>query len=415
MPSIRPANCMRLLHKTTMEDTILILDDDATFNNLLTTVFSKAKKKYNITSIHKGEEALKIINQKKIDLVITDLRMPEITGLDFTKIIRSTSKIIPVIMVSAYLDAESIRKLANMGVNAIFLKPINLFALLQRTEELLLLSKERKASSLAKEKDSTGTENKGLETSMLDTFPCLSDVTKRLATNLEDQRDFNNVLLLIGPPGSPFTPLINDFNNLSKNKENVSFQLAKKDLNKESVDKVINEAIESGFKRITVSFPLIEVLNDEEKQFVTTLLKSKPKELPEGRSIRFILCMHSPVDLLLEKGIINDVLYIIIGNNEINIPTLKECEDDIPLLAEKLVLEYTNENKLTEIPKLSSTTLNYLLTYSWPGNYDEFKAYLVKTFKKSINKISLAKHLEEYLLSITEDYTTALKLLNTQN
>lgn len=114
---------------------ILILDDDADFNSLLTDIFSQAG--YDITPEQDPQKALSLIREFQFDLVVTDQRMPGISGKDFLRELKKVQPKTPIIMVSGFLDNETIRELIRDGVGGVFLKPLNVFSLLKRTAKLL--------------------------------------------------------------------------------------------------------------------------------------------------------------------------------------------------------------------------------------------------------------------------------------
>ena len=119
----------------TMGHRILILDDDVDFNSLLTDIFSQAG--YDVTPELDPQKALALIREFQFDLVVTDQRMPGISGKDFLRELKKVQPRTPIIMVSGFLDNETIRELIREGVGGVFLKPLNVFSLLKRTAKLL--------------------------------------------------------------------------------------------------------------------------------------------------------------------------------------------------------------------------------------------------------------------------------------
>ncbi|MFO8026485.1 MAG: response regulator, partial [Opitutales bacterium] len=118
-----------------MPYSVLILDDDADFNSLLTDIFEQAD--YVVTSLTDPVEAVDAFHEKAYDLVVTDHRMPEMSGGEFMRKVKQIRPEVPVIMVSGYLENDMIRDLISEGVGGVFLKPLNIFSLLERTKELI--------------------------------------------------------------------------------------------------------------------------------------------------------------------------------------------------------------------------------------------------------------------------------------
>ncbi len=90
-----------------MSNSVLILDDDADFNSLLTDIFEQAD--YVVSSLTNPLEAIEVFKETHYDLVVTDHKMPEMTGAEFMKTIKEIRPEVPVIMVSGYLENDTIR------------------------------------------------------------------------------------------------------------------------------------------------------------------------------------------------------------------------------------------------------------------------------------------------------------------
>ena len=102
--------------------TILIVDDSQDMRNFLTTIMSRD---YNVESAADGEEAKQIIRTKPIDLVITDLMMPNVDGLELTQFIKTNPDLdyIPVIILTAKTAIESRLKALQIGADDYVTKP----------------------------------------------------------------------------------------------------------------------------------------------------------------------------------------------------------------------------------------------------------------------------------------------------
>jgi len=97
-----------------MPYSVLILDDDADFMCLLTDVFEQAG--YIVTSLTDPIKAVDAFRETDYDLVVTDHKMPKMAGAEFLKVIKKIKSEVPVIMVSGYLENDTIRELISGGV-----------------------------------------------------------------------------------------------------------------------------------------------------------------------------------------------------------------------------------------------------------------------------------------------------------
>ena len=121
-----------------MASKILIVDDDDDFRGLLSDVFSQAG--YQVTAVDNPHTAIEKFGKEPFDAVVTDHNMPEMTGEDLIKEIRSNEPNIPIILVSGYLNQDLIQNLKNVNTE-IFHKPLNVISLLRKTEEKLSVTK----------------------------------------------------------------------------------------------------------------------------------------------------------------------------------------------------------------------------------------------------------------------------------
>ena len=103
---------------------ILVVDDEQNSREGLTKIL--IKEGYEVVSAEDGEVALNEMEKQDFDLVITDLRMPEVTGIDVLEKIREKNPDIGVIIVTAYGEINSYLEAMNLGAFEYLNKPIKL-------------------------------------------------------------------------------------------------------------------------------------------------------------------------------------------------------------------------------------------------------------------------------------------------
>lgn len=106
--------------------TVLVVDDFATMRRIISNVLKQLGFE-NILEAEDGTKALQVLETEKVDFVITDWNMPQMSGLDLLKAIRASEdkKDIPVLMVTAEAMQENIMKAAQAGVNNYIIKPFD--------------------------------------------------------------------------------------------------------------------------------------------------------------------------------------------------------------------------------------------------------------------------------------------------
>lgn len=108
---------------------VLIADDDSDIRVvLIRSLETLSKHAYEIEAVNNGAQAIERILQGDIDILITDLRMPEMSGAECIKRVREFSQM-PIIVVSAYSDAKTMATAYEAGATRFFTKPPDFYRL----------------------------------------------------------------------------------------------------------------------------------------------------------------------------------------------------------------------------------------------------------------------------------------------
>ena len=119
------------------ERTLLVVDDNAANRELLSRRFER--KGFRVITAEDGQRALDILATSKVDLVLLDVMMPGLTGLDVLRKVRETQtpSVLPVIMVTAKTESEDIVEALELGANDYVTKPIDFPVVLARVKAQL--------------------------------------------------------------------------------------------------------------------------------------------------------------------------------------------------------------------------------------------------------------------------------------
>jgi len=118
---------------------ILVVEDNEVLNEMISTRLKL--ESYNVYSAFDGEEALNTLEHKYIDLIISDIMMPNIDGYELTKSLRDINATVPILMISAKNQIEDMEKGFNAGTDDYMIKPINMQEMVFRVKALLRRSK----------------------------------------------------------------------------------------------------------------------------------------------------------------------------------------------------------------------------------------------------------------------------------
>jgi two-component system response regulator (stage 0 sporulation protein F) len=101
---------------------ILLVDDDQEFRKAMKKMFERSG--YDVTLAADGREALDVLSKSAFDLIISDLRMPNLNGMQLMEELKKKNVKIPVIFITAYGEVESYMDLMNLGAFEYINKPV---------------------------------------------------------------------------------------------------------------------------------------------------------------------------------------------------------------------------------------------------------------------------------------------------
>lgn len=127
-----------------MEDKIkiLLVDDEADFRELMVSWLES--KGYSVMTAGDGNTAVRLVKEETPDLMLLDLRMPDIYGAEALKKIRQLDKNLPVIVISAYVNDPRANEVLSYGVSGVFYKGKNFEDVLPQLESALRSHKRLK-------------------------------------------------------------------------------------------------------------------------------------------------------------------------------------------------------------------------------------------------------------------------------
>ena len=104
------------------QQSILLVDEDMEFRKAMKKMFEKSG--YTVTVVADGREALETLSRETFDLIISDLRMPNLNGLELMEEIKRKQMDTPVIFITAYGEVSSYMDLMNLGAFEYINKPV---------------------------------------------------------------------------------------------------------------------------------------------------------------------------------------------------------------------------------------------------------------------------------------------------
>ena len=345
-----------------MAKKILIVDDDPDFCSLLAEVFKK--QPYTTVTKESSTEALELLKKGGIDLVITDERMPEMSGSELLKEGKRINEETPFIIISAYLDSEAVRDFINRGVGGVFIKPLNIFGLLKCAQDILSETPEEK-----EEPNYCSLDERPLQFEFK-SMPCYAPKSRDFATKLNERKNFKSSLILIGEAGLPLKEIAKDLEALTGDEKDFFEILTPQTLSEEKLKNTTNNAAQKGYTTVTLFIIHTGRLTKEQQVLLYNLSRQTEEFSSISIATRFVFCLEQPIEDLYEDGALTDKLYLMMSSSEIRIPSLSECPEDVIPLAEGY-LRTVNENRSGNFINFRKEALELLSRHRWTRNHAE--------------------------------------------
>lgn len=369
-----------------MTQQIHIVEDDVAFGKMLISFLER--KGFQVSVSLTGESARKVIAENKFDLLITDLQLPDDSGLELLEFSQKVSPKTKVILMTGYAEVDTAVKAIKKGALDYISKPF-------RPEELLMIIEEDSMKSK--------TKNKG-EISIEDDFkPKLKAESKPnfVVGISESSKKFNEYLKLVGP--TDMCVLIQGESGTGKEvaAKAIHNYSSRKDKSFVAVDcGAIPKEIAASefFGHVKGSFT--GAINDKKGHFEAadggTLFLDEVGNLSYENQIQLLRALQErrikPVgsnteievdvrilsatneDLLkaVSEGKFREDLYHRLNEFSIHIPSLHERKEDLFLFIEYFLNE-ANSSLGKEVLGLSKEVEEAFKTYAWPGNLRELK------------------------------------------
>jgi len=360
---------------------ILVVDDDLAHSTTLKTLLSTWG--YDVICVEDGEDAVDFVKKTPFDLILMDIKMIKMSGIEALKRIKGYNPAIPIIMMTAYSSVESAVEALKAGAYDYLIKPLDFDALrlnIQRALEHLELKKENKRlkQSLGENFDFNNIIGK-------------SEPIKKLLENVAMVAPSDANVLITGESGTG-KELIARAIHLNSNRKHGPFitvncaALTETLLESElfghekgaftGADKrregrfvgANNGTIfldEIGEMPISMQPKLLRVIQEKEVQ---PLGSDKTVKV----DVRIIAATNRDLEDEVINGNFRDDLFYRLNVVNLHMPSLRDRRDDIPILANYFLRLYAEKNK-KQIKGIGPRAMDLLLKHNWPGNVRELE------------------------------------------
>jgi len=387
---------------------IIVVDDEPKQRSILNTILTK--EGYNVYEASNGKEALNIIKQRNPEIVLTDLKMPDMDGIQLLKGIKDL-KITPepmVLLMTAYGSIASAVEAIKNGAFDYLTKPLD-------KETLLIKLKQ------AIEKQQLLQENIKLKNTLYQKFKIdgiigVSEKIKSVIEKVKKVAPTTATVLILGESGTG-KELIAKAIHYNSPRRDRPFTA----INCASIPESLLESELFGYEpgaftgANTRKRGLFEVTNtgtiflDEIGDMPLYLQAKLLRVLQNGEirrlggkdiikvDIRVIAATNRDLEKLIENGFFREDLYYRLKVVTLKLPPLRERKEDIPILSNYFLKKY-NEEFGKRIKGLDKKVLEAFIKYHWPGNIRQLESVIEKAVILSEEEIIKYEDVEEELI-----------------
>ena len=359
-----------------MKLSVLVVDDDTLVNEFLTETLTRAG--YVCTSVYSGEEALMELKKQTFDIVLTDLKMKEIDGIQLLGHVKRIAPETVVLMMTAYGTVETAVKAIKMGAFDFLLKPVGPDTLehnLSKVAETIRLRRE----------------NELLRRDLADRFQEIVGKTKdmkELFELIQSIADARSTVMVTGSSGTGKEMVARAIHYSSNRKDKPFVKLNCAALPENLVEAELfgyeKGAFTDARKTHRGRFELADggtlLLDEMPLNLQSKLLRViQEREFERVGStstisvdVRLIATSNRNLKEYIAAGRFREDLFYRLNVIPIHLPALEERLDDIPLLVNHFIDKYNKQNNRT-VKGVEAAVLKRFIGYHWPGNVRELE------------------------------------------
>ena len=364
---------------------VLLIEDDKAQRSALEEYLSSLSDDISVIAVASIGDARKMLESEAFSLVISDLFLPDDTGLNLLKEMRQTDDV-PFLLLTAQPTIETAVEAIKSGANDFLTKPVDLTLLRKKVESLL-------------ETVSLKEENRRLRARLADTFSTSSVIgnappLKSVLERVNQVAPTDVTVLLEGESGTGKEKIANLIHENSRRKDRsfvkVNCGALTKSILESELFGVVKGAFTGADRDRTGLFEaaqggtifLDEIGEMDLESQVRLLRVIEEREVMRVGStqavpidVRIIAATNRDLLDQVDTGEFREDLYYRLAVIRLELPPLRKRKEDIPLLFNYFVTEF-NEKYMKSVTGLSPELLEFFQQYDWPGNIRQFRNVL---------------------------------------
>ena len=364
-----------------MKFNILIIDDEKNIREGLGAALEMDG--YTVFLAADGKQGLEILERGDTDLVITDLKMPEVSGEEILAKVTGETPGIPVIVLTGHGTIDSAVDAMRKGAYDFLTKPVNL----DRLSLLVKRALERREISLQNSVYRKEIEGKTTFENMIGKsheIQKVFDLVKKVAPSKAS-------VLITGESGVGKEMIANALHNLSPRKDKPFIKVHCAALSDSLLESELFGHEKGAFTGAiamkrgrfelahegTIFLDEIGEISQNVQVKLLRVIQERKFERVGGEEtldvdVRIIAATNRNLEEEIKKGNFREDLYYRLNVVNINVPPLRERKDDIPIMVNNFIRKFSKENN-KNITTVDTKAKNALYSYDWPGNIRELR------------------------------------------
>jgi len=359
---------------------LLIVDDE---KNILEAFKLLLEDKYKVLTSDSGKEALKLIDEVEVDIVLLDIMMPDMDGLAVLEKIKEKDPSIEVVMVTATKTVETAVKAMKLGAYDYLVKPVD--------KDDILIALQRIVKKRSLEKENLILKNEISSIYNISNMIGVSDGMQEIFKVIEKVSVSDSTVLLCGESGVGKELVARNIhsNSLRKDKSFVAVNCAA--IPNELVESELFGHEKGAFTSANTTYiGKFEFANEgtiflDEASSLSLNVQAKLLRVLQEREftrvggnkiikvdVRIISSSNYNLLKAVQEKTFREDLYYRLNVVPVNIPPLRERKDDIIPLVRHFLMEF-NSRLHKKIKNISEDALKVITSYNWPGNIRELK------------------------------------------
>jgi two-component system response regulator AtoC len=364
-----------------MANKALVIDDDVSTLELMR--FQLQAEGFQVSTAENGKKGLDFIKENKFDIILTDLNLPDVSGIEMVKLSKEILPETEIIMVTGYGSTEKAIEATKAGAFYYVEKPVEFEELLVLIEKAI--ERKQQAAEIRELRGKLTSKNSyegiiGASKSMQDIYEMIESVA---------ESDAN--ILILGESGTGKEVIANAIHFKSHRSKKPFVKVNCSALPKELIESELFGHTKGSFTgasgdkigligQANGGSLLLDEIGEMPLDLQPKLLRVLQEKIyyrvgsdkPQEADFRLVSATNrNPFDSI-QSGNLREDLYYRINTIEIKIPPLRERMDDVPMLAEHFLEIYSEKYKKNNC-KFSQRAYSQMLNYTWRGNVRELQ------------------------------------------